>query len=236
MNSKIIKRISLATITSIFMVLVINFNIVKADTQTGNVRILPLNGATDEGIFNYKDGLWYPGRSEVRDFYIENNNDDVLEVEKFNVELVSLVNSVSKQNIEQNSDIYNNYFKNSTIAIYLDGKLIKENSFLDILKTGGIAIDENIIINGKSKKNMQLGFSISRDGENDLQDLVNKFNLGITYKIDDSAPITVMPQTGSRLSMTTLISFGVMFIGIGIFLVIFGTKKKLKIEGGHQDD
>lgn len=236
MDNKVLKKILLAIVSLIFILLITTRNVVRAYSQENGVSLKSLTSEDSVGIFNERDGLWYPGRSEIKDFYVENNKNEELEIEKFNVDEISLISSIDNKEIYKDSQVYEEYFKYTTLSVYLDGKMIKEDTLQNILAENGILIDEKIIVKQKSSRNMQLGISIASDSGNNVQDLINKFNLGITYRINDSKVVTSMPQTGSRISITALFYFGIAFIGIGIFLVILNTKEKELSKGGEYDD
>ena len=225
MNNKLIRNIFLSMIICCFFLISIKTSFVQAETKNPDVRILPMSGEATEGIFNENDGLWYPGRQEVRSFYIENDRNEDLEIDKFNIDIVSLINLSSKQNIIAESDVYKDFLKNAMISIGTEDKMIESRSFQEVLNSNGIVLDEKIKVNSKTKKNMRLMLSIAPSGENNLQDLINRFNLGINYRVIDDNGVQVIPKTGSNVNSKILISFAIFLISIGSFFILLTRKK-----------
>jgi hypothetical protein len=219
-----------------FSLICIKVSIVKAETKNPEVRILPMSGESTEGIFNEKDGLWYPGRQEVKGFYIENDRNDDLEVDKFNIEIVSLVNSVNNLNIPGKSDIYRDFLKNVMISIGTEDKMTESRSFQDVLNSNGIVLDEKIKVNSKTKKNMKLMLCIAPSVDNNIEDLINKFNISIDYRVINNNGVQAIPKTGSYLNTQILISLGIFLISIGVFFILLTRKNDVLSKGENRDN
>lgn len=188
----------------------------KVFSKDEKVKVLPLNGESKEGIFNLKDGLWYPGREEVRDFYIENNHKEEIQVEKINFQMISLLSSEKQKKINTEDVEYKDFMKNANLSLLCDGKTLYEGNFEELIEKGEIDLNKKIIVKGNAKKNMQLVFSISPKAENNLQGVINEFKLGITYTMDEA--MAIIPQTGGFLNNTWLIFTGSCLFVCGIVL------------------
>ncbi|WP_035293451.1 LPXTG cell wall anchor domain-containing protein [Clostridium sp. KNHs214] len=206
----------------------------KISSKDEKVKVLPLNGESKEGIFNLKDGLWYPGREEVRGFYVDNNYKEDIQVEKINFQTISLLSLEEQRIIATEDTIYKDFMKNVNISLLCDGKILYEGTFEKLMEKGEINLNEKVTVKGNTKKNMQLVFAISPKAENNLQGVVNEFKLGITYTMDEA--MAIIPQTGGFLNTTLLIFTGICLVICGIFLNRKKRENASFKQGGRLDD
>lgn len=206
-----------------------------------------------EPIFNETQGLWQPGKVESKEFYIKNNKNENITIDKIYLSLDSSTNYITKKEININSLEFNELARNTIVNLSYQGDALFQGKLDKLLSENGIVLYQELNI--KSNEKLLLNMTMKKDGEmgNYAQSLENIFNIGVAYKIDDNKPIkpkppneqpnknpdsslnpdkevgsgsNKLPQTGGIINSTSLMMFGLAAIGIGFVLNKNASKEK----------
>lgn len=190
-------------------------NVKAAGTDPKKVSILPSSGSTSQGIFDRSDGLWYPGRSLSKDFYIQNDNAEAVSFSNMSFKVFELKNLETNKVFSPEDQEYKDFFKNMKLSLECDGKVVCEDSFTKVFAEG-ISFKDGMEVGGNSKKDFKMTLAMDPQGGNNLQSLENSFNFGITYVMDETTP---MPKTGSPYDTSLLICIGGFSLGLGMLIL-----------------
>ena len=202
-------------------------------------------------IFPYEDGVWYPGRVESKDFYITNNKEHNIKIDRLYIQLKSSKDLKTNQMLNVNSNQFKELSKNSTVKLMYKGNILFEDKLDNLIHEKGIVLSQEIII--KSNKKELLNMTIDMDGamNNDAQSLENIFSIGVAYKVDNAIGsggdnnggsdsnvggstdnIDKLPQTGGLINSSSLLALGSIIVGAGIIL----NKKSSEYKGGKHHE
>ncbi len=206
-------------------------------------------------IFTQEEGLWYPGRVESKDFYIINNKENNIIIEKLYIRLESSKDLKKNQLLDISSRQFKELSTNSTVKLHYKDKLLFQDKLDNLLSENGIVLAEEIDIKSNGKALLNMTIDMDKNMNNDAQALENIFSIGVSYKIDSgnqenpdpdelgnqkpkpeinpgtdvgSSTDGNLPQTGGIINSSSLIAIGTITIGTGILL----NKKSSKEKGG----
>lgn len=195
---------------------------VKASELAGNEIVVTPEDGSSNVIFGDKDGLWYPGKELTKGFYIANQSDQKIQLDKITFKS-SLLEKDSKP-IDENQNAYKEFFKNTDITLTYKDKYIYRGSYEGLLAEG-LILEDPIVIASKDKELLHIGISINKAAPNDLQDIRNMLDFNLTYSSMDN-----MPQTGSNLNSTLLITISISLLVLAGGILIYNNKKGKKEE------
>ena len=232
----------------------INKKIIQTFIISSILFIAPINIFADtnkdisiDHIFTNEDGLWYPGRIESKDFAIGNNREEKIVVDRLSIELKSIKDIRNDIFLDKSSKEFKELSKNSIVKLTYEGNILFEAGLDEIISKNNIVLSREISINPNDKVVLNMTIDMLEEMNNDAQGLENVFNIGVSYKVDDSEikpPIgstnpvesdtdvdgaNKLPQTGGVINSVSLIAIGSLAIGIGVAL----NKKSSDKEGGR---
>lgn len=244
MHREIIYKLVIVSVISIFSILPIY-------AENVDISIDP--------IFTQEEGIWYPGRVEDKDFYITNNKEDNISIDKLYMELKSSKDMSNNQILDINSKQFKELAKNSTVKLSNEDTVLFEESLDKLLSEKGIVLLEEIDIKSNEKALLNMIIDMDEEMNNDAQALESIFSIGVAYKIDDTKqpikpdppvnpPINPdppikpgtgvggesdkLPQTGGVVNSASLICIGTIAIGTGLVL----NKKSSQEKGGKHHE
>lgn len=207
-------------------------------------------------IFTSEDGLWYPGRIESKDFAIGNNREENIIVDRLSIELKYIKDIKNNLFLDKSSKEFNELSGNSIVKITYIGNTLFEGGLDEIISKKDIFLSKEININPNEKAVLNMTIDMLEGINNDAQGLENAFNIGASYKVDNSElkpPVDTentvkpdtdkpikpdtggnesdkLPQTGGLINSYSLVVLGSVTIGIGVIL----NKKSSKEKGGKK--
>lgn len=234
----------------------INKKIIQILTITSIIALLPIsshadnNDITIDQSFTYEDGLWQPGRVESKDFYINNNKENDISIDRLYMSLKSSEYWKTGEVLDINNKQFKEFAKHSTVTLKHNNNVLFKDKFENLLSEDGIKLSEDIDIKSNDKELLNMTIDMDLEMNNDAQALNNIFTIGIAYKMeenifpptdtDDSVDMDTevdgessdkLPQTGGIINSASLIGFGVIAIGTGTVL-----NKKSRKEGGKHSE
>lgn len=245
----------------------LNKKIIKVLAITSIVSLVPitLHANTDitiEQSFTYEDGLWKPGRVESKDFYITNNKENDISIDRLYMSLKSSEYWKTGEVLDINSSKFKEFAKYSTVILKHNNNVLFKDKFENLLSKDGINLSKDIYIRSNSKELLNMTIDMDFDMNNDAQALNNVFTIGVAYKMDEdivppinpdepSDPDTdnsdkpvipgtdvdgsdsgKLPQTGGIINGASLVVIGTVAIGTGFVL----NKKSSKEKGGKHHE
>lgn len=191
-------------------------------------KIICLNeqGEASTSVFSKTDGLWAPGIDKTKSFYLQNNSTNNCTLNKINW-IVSIKDAAGNV-IDSSSDRYKNFNNYMNATLVYKGKTLFNGKLSDLLKDE-INLKNNITINERSKIKMDLTFSMSSDADSSLQNLIGSIDTSFLFtSLDGSSLVNSLVKTGSMIDTKVLIIVGIIFIGLGGFII---TRRK-----NHSDE
>lgn len=212
-----------------------------------------------EPTFNKNQGLWQPGKIESKEFYIKNNKNKNIIIDKIYLSLDSSTNYITKKEVDISSLEFNELARNTVVNLNYQGDVLFQGKLDNLLSENGIVLYQELNINSNEKVLLNMNMKIDEEMGNDAQSLENIFNIGVGYKINNNKPINPtpptekpnknlntslnpdmeaasgsdkLPQTGGIINSTSLMLFGVVTIGAGFIL----NKKSYKEKGGKHHE
>ena len=139
-------------------------------------------------ILTKKQELWYPGKIESKDFYIINNKEDNIIIDKLYMQL-ELSKCLRKNEIlDIKREQYLEIAEHSTVKITYKDKLVLESELNELIHEKGFVLSEEISIkpNDKELLNMTIEMTeeMAEQMDNNSQAIENIFNIGVSYKVD----------------------------------------------------
>lgn len=209
-------------------------------------------------ILTKKQELWYPGKIESKDFYIINNKEDNIIIDKLYMQLESSKYLRKNEILDIKREQYLEICDHSTVKITYKDKLVLESELNELIHEKGFVLSEEISIkpNDKELLNMTIEMTeeMAEQMNNNSQAIENIFNIGVSYKVDTDTDIDIdtdvgestdvensgrgennfdkLPQTGGLVNSVSLLVLGTIAVGIGMIL----NKKTSNNEGGKQDE
>ena len=80
-------------------------------------------------ISTQEEGVWYPERVESKDFYIINNKENNIIIEKLYIQLESCKNLKKNQLLDIGSRQFKELSTNSTVKLYYKDKLLFQDKY-----------------------------------------------------------------------------------------------------------
>lgn len=215
-------------------------SIVLAAEEAGNHIIIEAKGDNKNlGIFNDKDGFWYPGRTLTKEFTVKSNNEKDVQFNKFFVNVQPLSSSLVNKIFNFDDQLYKQFSKYLKVTLKDKDSVFYDGTFEDF-SSKGVELSSPIKISPNSQKDFELTLYFDEKAGNDYQNLTHKFNIALQYTLVDESssintpipPIQVgdkLPQTGRFVDFATLLSIGLMLAAAGFFLLDSKTRNILKI-------
>ena len=224
-------------------------------TITSMISLFPIISYADYGditidqSFTYEDGLWKPGRVEFKDFYINNNKEDDISIDRLYMNLKSSEYWKTGEELDINSNKFKEFAKYSTVTLKHDNNVLFEDKFENLLSEDGIKLQKDIDIKSNSKELLNMTIDMDLEMNNDAQALNNVFTIGVAYKMEEPIKPPVkpedtiepptkpgtggvsdkLPQTGGIINGTSLMVLGTVAIGTG-----FVMNRKSEEKGGDK--
>ncbi|MBZ6007103.1 MULTISPECIES: LPXTG cell wall anchor domain-containing protein [Paraclostridium] len=211
---------------------------------------------TIDQIFIEEQGTWYPGRLESKDFYINNNKENDISIDRLYMSLKSSEYWKTGEELDINSSKFKEFAKYSTVTLKHNNNVLFKDKFENLLSKDGINLSKDIYIKSNSKELLNMTIDMNLEMNNDAQALDNVFNIGVSYKMDENTtpPINPdinnpkdpdkpgtdvdgsqsgkLPQTGGIINGASLVVLGSVAIGTGFIL----NKKSSKEKGGKHHE
>ncbi len=241
--------------------------IIQVLTITSIISAFPISSHANTDItinqsFTYEDGLWKPGRIESKAFYINNNKESDISIDRLYMSLKSSEYWKTGEELDINSSKFKEFAKYSTVTLKHNNNVLFKDKFENLLSKDGINLSKEIYIKSNSKELLNMTIDMDLDMNNDAQALNNVFTIGVAYKMnedttppinpdepsnpdtnDPSKPIKPgtdvdgnqsgkLPQTGGVINGASLVLIGTVAIGTGLVL----NKKSSKEKGGKHHE
>ncbi|MDU4935800.1 MAG: LPXTG cell wall anchor domain-containing protein [Peptostreptococcaceae bacterium] len=232
--------------------------IIQIFTITSIISLFPISSYADYGditidqSFTYEDGLWKPGRVESKDFYINNNKENDISIDRLYMNLKSSEYWKTGEELDINSNKFKEFAKYSTVTLKHGNNVLFEDKFENLLSEDGIKLQKDIDIKSNSKELLNMTIDMDLEMNNDAQALNNIFTIGVAYKMEEpikppvkpedpieppTKPIKPgtggvsdkLPQTGGIINGTSLMVLGAVAIGTG-----FVMNRKSEEKGGDK--
>lgn len=219
---------------------------------TAIISLFPISSYADykditiDQSFTYEDGYWKPGRIEYKSFYINNNKENDISIDRLYMSLKSSEYWKTGEKLDINSKKFKEFAKYSTVTLKHGNDVLFKDKFENLLSEDGIRLSKDIDIKSKGKELLNMTIDMDLEMNNDAQALNNVFTIGVAYKedsLDNSgggvnnkpdvpgggnvvSPDTDvngnnsnnLPQTGGIINSTSLIALGAIAIGTGAVL------------------
>lgn len=207
------------------------------------VSLLPVLSYADSGItidpsFTYEDGYWKPGRVETKDFYINNNKENDISIDRLYINLKSSEYWKTGEKLDINSKQFKEFAKYSTATLKHDNTVLFQDTLENLLSRKGINLSKDIDIKANDKELLNMTIDMDIEMNNDAQALNNVFTIGVAYKMEEppltpdnpteppTKPINPdtggasdkLPQTGGIINSTSLTILGAVAIGAGFMM------------------
>ena len=225
--------------------------IIQMLTVTSIISLFPIISYADYGditidqSFTYEDGLWKPGRVESKDFYINNNKENDISIDRLYMNLKSSEYWKTGEELDINSNKFKEFAKYSTVTLKHGNNVLFEDKFENLLSEDGIKLQKDIDIKSNSKELLNMTIDMDLEMNNDAQALNNVFTIGVAYKMEEpieppTKPIKPgtggvsdkLPQTGGIINGTSLMVLGAVAIGTGF---VMNRKSEEKGGGKHNE-
>jgi hypothetical protein len=199
------------------------YSSVKADSTYSENNVIFLNdkGEKSAALFNECDGLWGPGTTKSKKFFMENTSryDFTFENLKVNLGLTDFNNI----KIEENNKIYGEFLKSINLVLSDESGVLYEGRFIDLFH--GINVNGlKITVPANSKKLLNIKLTMDKSSGNSLQALIGKSEISVVgHSIGNGNGGETLVQTGSILDFKMLIGIGMVIFLVGLFILI---KKK----------
>ena len=203
------------------------------------VSLFPVLSYADSGItidqsFTYEDGYWKPGRVETKDFYINNNKENDISIDRLYINLKSSEYWKTGEKLDVNSKQFKEFAKYSTATLKHDNTVLFKDTLENLLSRKGINLSKDIDIKANDKELLNMTIDMDIEMNNDAQALNNVFTIGVAYKMEEppltpggpTKPINPgtggasdkLPQTGGIINSTSLTILGAVAIGAGFMM------------------
>ncbi len=170
---------------------------------TSIVSLLPITSHANTGItieqsFTYEDGLWKPGRVEAKDFYINNNKENDISIDRLYMSLKSSEYWKTDEELNINSKQFKELANNSTVTLTHNGEVLFRDRLNDLLSKNGILLSKEIDIKANDRELLNMTIDMDLEMNNDAQALDNVFNIGVSYKMDENTTPPINPGEPSN--------------------------------------
>ena len=144
-------------------------------------------------ILTKKQELWYPGKIESKDFYIINNKEDNISIDKLYMQLELCRNLRTNEILDIEHDKFKEVAEHSIVKMTYKDKLIFESELKELTHEKGIVLSEEIYIKSNDKELLNMTIEMTEEMaeqmDNNSQDLENIFNIGVSYKVDTNTDV-----------------------------------------------
>ncbi|WP_455537591.1 LPXTG cell wall anchor domain-containing protein [Terrisporobacter sp.] len=238
------------------IVIKVSRRIIQILTIISVISMFPVCAYAEQDItidqsFTYEDGLWKPGRVESKEFYINNNKENDISIDRLYMSLKSSEYWKTGEKLDDNSIKFKEFAKYSTVTLKHNDTVLFKDKFENLLSEDGINLTKDLFIKANSKELLNMTIDMDLEMNNDAQALNNEFIIGIAYKMDERSNESVerdepinpdnsvnpneevdkLPQTGGIINSASLVVLGAITIGTGFLL-----NKKSNKEGGDKHD
>lgn len=181
----------------------LNKRIIQILTMTFMISLFPIKSYADSDItidqtFTYEDGLWKPGRIESKSFYINNNKESEISIDRLYMSLKSSENWKTGEELDINSKQFKELAKNSTVTLTHNGEVLFKDRLKDLLSEDGILLSNEIDIKVNDRELLNMTIDMDLEMNNDAQALDNVFNIGVAYKMDEDTTPPITPDEPSN--------------------------------------
>lgn len=213
-------------------------NLIKIISIASIILIFPINtyanskNITIDQSFSCEDGLWMAGEVQVKDFYINNNNENDVSIDRLYMSLKSSEYWKTGEKLDINSNKFKEFAKYSIVTLKHGDDVLFEDKFENLLSEDGIKLSKDIDIKSNSKELLNMKIEMDLAMNNDAQALNNIFKIGAAYKMKETINPenpNNLPNTGTFINGNNLICLGFAAVGVGIIL-----NKKSKEEKGDK--
>ena len=176
-------------------------------TITSIISLFPISSYADYGditidqSFTYEDGLWKPGRVESKDFYINNNKENDISIDRLYMSLKSSEYWKTGEKLDINSNKFKEFAKYSIVTLKHNDNILFKDKFENLLSKGGINLSKDIYIKANSKELLNMTIDMDLEMNNDAQALDNVFNIRVAYKMDEETTPPITPDEPSNPGM-----------------------------------
>ncbi len=238
------------------LLLFVRTNAAFAAEETGNhIKIEAKGEDKGLGIFNDKDGLWYPGRSLTKGFIVKSNYEKEVQFNKLFVNVEPLGNKVDNKVFNFDGQVYKQFSKYLKVTLRDESSVFYNGTFEDF-SSKGVELSTPIKVSPNSQKDFMLTLSFDGNAGNDFQNLTHEFSIAIQYTLADESstietsipPIETnvggvqsgsnganLPRTGRLFDFAALLFLGMMLSTAGFFLISSNSgifNKIFKLKGG----
>lgn len=177
--------------------------IIQVLTITSIISAFPISSHANTDItidqsFTYEDGLWKPGRVESKDFYINNNKENDISIDRLYMSLKSSEYWKTGEELDINSSKFKEFVKYSTVTLKHNNNVLFKDKFENLLSKDGINLSKDIDIRSNSKELLNMTIDMDLDMNNDAQALNNVFTIGVAYKMDEDTTPPINPDEPSN--------------------------------------
>lgn len=181
----------------------LNKRIIQILTMTFMISLFPIKSYADsditiDQIFTEEQGLWYPGRLESKDFYINNNKENDIQIDRLYMSLKSSKVWKTGEELDINSKQFKELAKNSTVILIHNGEILFKDRLNDLLSEDGILLSNEIDIKANDRELLNMSIDMDLEMDNDAQALDNVFNIGVAYKMDENIVPPINPDEPSN--------------------------------------
>lgn len=168
--------------------------IIKMLAITSIISLFPISSYADsklitiEPSFTYKDGYWKAGRIESKSFYINNNKENDISIDRLYMSLKSSEYWKTGEQLDINSKKFKEFAKYSTVTLKHGNDILFKDKFENLLSEDGIRLLKDIDIKSDDKELLHMTIDMDLEMNNDAQALNNVFTIGVAYKEDDTNP------------------------------------------------
>lgn len=177
--------------------------IIQVLTITSIISAFPISSHANTDItinqsFTYEDGLWKPGRIESKDFYINNNKESDISIDRLYMSLKSSEYWKTGEELDINSSKFKEFAKYSTVTLKHNNNVLFKDKFENLLSKDGINLSKDIYIKSNSKELLNMTIDMDLDMNNDAQALNNVFTIGVAYKMNEDTTPPIFPDEPSN--------------------------------------
>ncbi|MGL5328941.1 MAG: LPXTG cell wall anchor domain-containing protein [Peptostreptococcaceae bacterium] len=164
--------------------------IIQILTITSIISLFPISSHADkkditiDPTFTYEDGLWQPGRGEVKEFNITNHKDKDIVLDRLFVELTYSRNWKIDKVLDIDSIEFKEMAEGSTFVLMHEGQVLYERALQELSEERVITIPRGVKIEAGQSEPFEMIIHMDESIENEAQALQNEFSIGVAYKMD----------------------------------------------------
>lgn len=210
----------------LFIFLSNNFYYIHAKASSSaadNKKVISINdkGEATASIFNESDGLWAPGITKTKSFYLQNNSSDNCTLNK--IDFKALLKDNAGNLIDTTSSKFNYFNESMNATLVCNNKTIFSGKFSELINHE-FDLKDNITIDAHSKIKLDLTFSMDSAADASLQNLKANIDMKFWFHaLDGSSLISILTNTGSIFNTQVLFVVGIALVAVGSYIIF---KKK----------